>query len=106
MESLSDALSAFIAAVVVWLPQCYVTWEALLPAPIVSILVDGVEGVYIAPDVHEFISLIPHGFTSFYASVGFDWQRLAGARVLQIEGMDPYDYVDRVADTVTASGFE
>jgi len=100
---LSDALTAFITAVVVWLPHCYVTWEALLPAPIVSILVDGVEDVYIAPDVNEFISLIPRGFASFYASIGFDWQRLAGARVLQIEGMDPYDYVDQVADTVTGN---
>lgn len=96
-------MTAFIAAVVVWFPYCYVTWEALLPAPIVSILVDGVEAVYIAPDVNEFISLIPRGFSGFYATFGFDWQRLAGARVLQIEGMDPYDYVDWVADTVTGN---
>ena len=103
MASISETLTAFIVAVIVWFPHCYVTWEALLPAPIVSILVDGVEDVYIAPDVIEFISLIPRGFASFYASIGFDWQRLAGARVLQIEGMDPYDYVDQVADTVTGN---
>lgn len=96
-------LTAFIAAVIVWFPNCYVTWEALLPAPIVSLSVDGEEGVYIAPDVIDFISLIPPGFTSFYESIGCDWQRLAGARVLQIEGMDPYDYVDWVADTVTGN---
>ena len=96
-------LNTFIAAIIVWLPHCYVTWEALLPVPIVSISVDGVEGVYIAPDVTDFIRLIPPGFTSFYESIGFDWQRLAGARVLQIGGMDPYDYVDWVADTVTGN---
>ncbi|KAI0267472.1 hypothetical protein BC834DRAFT_822437 [Gloeopeniophorella convolvens] len=86
-----------------WLPSCYVNWEALLPTPIVSISVNGVEGVYIAPDAVEFAALIPPGFTSFYESINFDWQRLAGAQVLQIEGLDPYDYVDQVADTVTGT---
>jgi hypothetical protein len=65
--------------------------------------VDGLEGVYIAPDAVSFISLVPPGFSSFYDSINFDWRRLAGARVLQIEGMDPYDYVDLVADTVTGN---
>ncbi|KAI9463958.1 hypothetical protein BJY52DRAFT_1184373 [Lactarius psammicola] len=69
------------------------------PTPVVSISVDGVEGIYIASDAVAFISLAPPGFTSYYESIGFDWKRLAGARVLQIEGMDPYDYVDLVADT-------
>ncbi|KAI0251842.1 hypothetical protein BJV78DRAFT_1125641 [Lactifluus subvellereus] len=86
-----------------WSPNCYVTWEALLPTPIVSLSVDGIESVYIAPDVVDFLSMVPPGFTSFYESIGFDWQRLAGARVLQIGGMDPYDYVDWVADTVTGN---
>ena len=88
---------------IVWLPNCYLNWEALLPTPIASLSVDGIESVYIAPDVVDFVSSIPPGFTSFYESIGFDWQRLAGARVLQIEGMDPYDYVDWVADTVTGT---
>ncbi|KAH9988067.1 hypothetical protein BJV74DRAFT_773597 [Russula compacta] len=86
-----------------WMPYCYVNWQALLPAPVVSLSVDGTEGVYIAPDTVDFISLLPQDFTSFYESIDLDWQRLAGARVLQIEGMDPYDYVDSVADTVTGS---
>ncbi|KAF8270072.1 hypothetical protein EI94DRAFT_1798564 [Lactarius quietus] len=67
-----------------WLPNCYVNWEALLPTPVVSIS-------------------IPSGFTSYYESIGFNWTRLAGAQVLQIEGMDPFDYVDFVADTVTGN---
>ncbi|KAI0299451.1 hypothetical protein B0F90DRAFT_1810692 [Multifurca ochricompacta] len=86
-----------------WLPSCYVTWESLLPTPVVSISVSGMEGVYIAPDAVDFMALLPPGFTEFYDSIGFNWQRLAGARVLRIEGMDPYDYVDWVADTVTGN---
>jgi hypothetical protein len=93
----------FIASFAVWLPNCYVVWEALLPTPVVSISVDGVEGVYIASDAAAFLSLVPKGFTSYYESSGFDWERLAGAEVLQIEGLDPYDYVDLVADTVTGN---
>ena len=96
-------LTTFIVAVIVWYPNCYVAWEALLPTPVVSMSVGGVEGVYIAPDAVDFISLVPRGFTSFYDSIGFDWRRLAGAQVLRIEGLDPYDYVDFVAETVTGN---
>jgi hypothetical protein len=46
---------------------------------------------------------MPPGFTSYYDSIGLDLQRLAGAKVLQIEGMEPYAYVDCVADTVTGN---
>lgn len=59
--------------------------------------------MYIAPDADVFISLVPNGFTRYYDSIGFNWKRLAGAEVLQIESMDPYDYVDTVADTVTGN---
>ena len=101
-QSTNRALELIVYSAV-WLPNCYVNWEALLPTPIVSITVDGVEGVYIASDTVEFISLLPPGFTSYYQSISFDWERLAGAQVLQIEFMDPYDYVDFVADTVTGT---
>lgn len=86
-----------------WQPFCYLNWENLLPTPIVSLSVNGTENVYIAPDSIEFISLAGPSFASFYTSLSFNWQRLAGAKVLQIEGMDPYDYVDMVADTVTGN---
>lgn len=102
-DQLTTRLTTLITAVIVWLPYCYVNWQALLPAPVISLSIDGTENVYIAPDIVDFISLLPQGFTSFYESIGLDWQRLAGARVLQIEGMDPYDYVDWVADTVTGN---
>ncbi|KAI0317981.1 hypothetical protein OF83DRAFT_1057662 [Amylostereum chailletii] len=86
-----------------WVPNCYTTWENLLPTPIVSLDVDGAENIYIVPDAVDFVSLIPPGFTSFYDSIGLDWRRLAGAKVLQIEGMDPYDYVDTIADTFSGN---
>jgi hypothetical protein len=96
-------LTPFIFAGIVWIPRCYMNWEAICPTPIVSLSVDGRERVYIAPDVVDFISLAPNGFTGYYDTIGFDWKRLAGAEVLQIESMDPYDYVDLVADTVTGN---
>lgn len=96
-------LTAFIFSRIVWIPRCYMNWEAICPTPIVSLSVGGRERVYIAPDASEFVSLVPNGFTRYYDSIGFDWKRLAGAEVLQIESMDPYDYVDLVADTVTGN---
>ncbi|KAF8497585.1 hypothetical protein F5888DRAFT_1794404 [Russula emetica] len=86
-----------------WIPRCYMNWEAICPTPIVSLSVGGRERVYIAPDASDFVSLVPNGFTGYYDLIGFDWKRLAGAEVLQIESMDPYDYVDLVADTVTGN---
>ena len=86
-----------------WQPFCYLNWENLLPTPIVSLSVNGTESVYIAPDSVEFISLAGPSFASLYTSLIFNWQRLAGAKILQIEGMDPYDYVDMVADTITGN---
>lgn len=32
-----------------------------------------------------------------------DWQSLAGAQVTAIEGMDPWDHVEMLADTVTGT---
>jgi hypothetical protein len=101
--SLVTWLSTFIFAGIVWIPHCYINWEAVCPAPIVSLSVGGRERVYIAPDAGDFVSLAPNGFTKYYDSIGFDWKRLAGSEVLQIESMDPYDYVDLVADTVTGN---
>ncbi len=101
--SLGTWLIAFIAPGIVWYPHCYINWEAVCPTPVVSLSVDGHERVYIAPDAVDFISLVSYDFTRYYDAIGFDWKRLAGAEVLQIEDMDPYDYVDSVADTVTGN---
>ncbi|KAI0037089.1 hypothetical protein K488DRAFT_39889 [Vararia minispora EC-137] len=86
-----------------WLPNCYVIWENLLPIPIVSLEVNGTQNVYVVPDAVQFVDLIPNGFEEFYSNLGIDWATLAGALVTSIEGMDPYTYVDHIADTVSGN---
>ena len=87
-----------------WFPSCYVSaFQNILPAPVVTLEENGVQSVFIAPDSVEFISLLGPDFTSFFDSIGFNWQRLAGARVLEIEGMAPFDYVDLIARTVSGN---
>ena len=95
----------FVADIlIVWLPTCYwAAYQNILPAPIVSIEVDGQENIYIAPDSVEMISQLGSGFSGYYDSIGFDWKRLAGALVLGIEGEDPYAYVDHIAKTVSGN---
>lgn len=60
---------------------------------------NGVQSVFVAPDSVNLIPLVGTEFTSFFDSIGFNWQRLAGARVLEIEGMDAYSYADLIANT-------
>ncbi|KAH9834949.1 uncharacterized protein C8Q71DRAFT_767699 [Rhodofomes roseus] len=87
-----------------WYSYCYwETFQNLLPAPIISLEVDGIQDVYVVPDLVEFVSLLGTNYTSYYDSIGFDWARLAGARVLSIDGMSAYDYVDHIADTVSGN---
>ncbi|KAF9034688.1 hypothetical protein BDZ89DRAFT_505666 [Hymenopellis radicata] len=86
-----------------WFPDCYTSFQSLMPAPIITASVNGTEGVYIAPDLVEFVALIGTAFTSFYDSIGFNYSRLAGARVLSIEGQDPYDFVDVIASTISGN---
>ncbi|KAJ3552372.1 hypothetical protein NM688_g4185 [Phlebia brevispora] len=82
-----------------WFPNCYILFQNLLPAPLVTLEENGVQSVFVAPDSVDLINLLGTEFTSFFDSIGFNWQRLAGARVLEIEGMDPYSYADLIADT-------
>jgi hypothetical protein len=39
------------------------------------------------------------GYTDYLAKLKFNWQQLAGAQVLEIEGQSAYDYIDYVAHT-------
>ena len=71
----------------------------MLPTPVISLLEDGEYNIYIAPDAAEFVGLLGEQFTSFYDDLGFDWKRLAGAKVVEIEGKTAYDYVDYLAAT-------
>ncbi|EJD02041.1 uncharacterized protein FOMMEDRAFT_141224 [Fomitiporia mediterranea MF3/22] len=86
-----------------WFPSCYITFQNLLPAPVVILEEDGEQNVFVAPDSVEFFGLLGSDFSDFFDSINFDWQRLAGAKVLSIEGMDPLDYIDFVAKTVSGN---
>ncbi|KAJ7178031.1 hypothetical protein C8R46DRAFT_1174054 [Mycena filopes] len=83
-----------------WFPDCYTSYQNLLPAPIVSLEVNGLQGVYIVPDLVEFVGLLGPVFTGL---ITVDWQRLAGAKVVSIEGQDPYTYIDFIAKTVSGN---
>lgn len=74
-----------------------------MPAPVISLDENGVQSLYIAPDSVELFLQLGSVFTGFFDSLNFDWQRLAGARVVQIEGQYPYDYVDHIASTVSGN---
>ncbi|KAF8651172.1 hypothetical protein AX16_004827 [Volvariella volvacea WC 439] len=86
-----------------WFPDCYTSWQNLLPAPIISLEENGVQSVFIVPDLVEFVSLLGPDFSSYFSSINFNWQRLAGAKVLSIENQNPYDYVDFIARTVSGN---
>lgn len=86
-----------------WFPNCYDAYQNVLPTPPITVEVNGVQGVYIAFDAVDFISLLGTEYTGFFDSIGFDWKRLAGAQVLQINGQDPYAYVDTIAKTVSGN---
>ena len=80
----------------VYLPHCYLAYFYLLPASVV--LLD--TGIHIAPDSDTLFDGLGHNFTSFYEEKGVDWKRLAGARVLEIEGRPAWEYIDYIADNV------
>jgi hypothetical protein len=78
-----------------WFPNCYTTYQNMLPTPIV--LLD--EGVFIAPNTDVLFDQFGSDFADYFAAKGFDWKRLAGAKVLEIGGMPALDYIDQVART-------
>jgi len=43
-------------------------------------------------------------FANYFEEKGFDWKRLAGAKVLEIGGIPALDYIDQVART-TSGGY-
>ncbi|KAH8986939.1 hypothetical protein EDB86DRAFT_2809239 [Lactarius hatsudake] len=82
-----------------WFPSCYNTYQNILPAPVV--ILDN--GIFIAPDSVEFLSQFGTSFTDFFVTKKFNWQRLAGARVLTIGGLPASDYIDEIARTVSGN---
>ncbi|EIN14483.1 hypothetical protein PUNSTDRAFT_24244, partial [Punctularia strigosozonata HHB-11173 SS5] len=86
-----------------WFPSCYLTIQSILPAPLVSLEENGEQDVYVAPDSVEFISQLGSGYTDVLDELKFDWKRIAGAKVLEIEGKSAYDYVDEIANKVSGN---
>ncbi len=84
-----------------WFPDCYTSYQSLLPAPVVPLEVNGVVSIYIVPDLVDFVSLLGTSYTDFLTHIS--WQRLAGAKVISIEGQDPWAYVDFIAKTVSGN---
>ncbi|KAI9438208.1 hypothetical protein H4582DRAFT_2111656 [Lactarius indigo] len=82
-----------------WFPNCYNSYQNILPAPVV--ILD--KGIFIAPDSVEFLNQLGPEFTAFFAAKKFNWQRLAGARVLTIGGLPASDYIDNIARTVSSN---
>ncbi|KAH9955472.1 hypothetical protein BC827DRAFT_1271685 [Russula dissimulans] len=74
-------------------PSCYMTHQYILPAPVVLLA----EDVYVAPDSVELLSQFDQGFTRYFEEKGFDWKRLAGAKVINIEGVPAREYIDEIA---------
>lgn len=69
----------------------------------VTLEADGYESVYVLPDLTSFVPLVSPEYAAHFNSIGFDWARLAGAEVLEIEGLPAYEYADLIADTVTGN---
>ena len=82
-----------------WLPNCYLTYDNILPSPVVLLEND----VFIASDSVELLEQLGSGFTSFYEEKHFNWKRLAGAKVIEIGGLPALDYIDKIANTVTGN---
>lgn len=51
----------------------------------------------------EYLSQLGPDFLSFFKDLNFNWQRLAGAKILYINGLDPYDYVDAIAHNTSGN---
>jgi hypothetical protein len=82
-----------------WVPACYMTYQNILPAPVV--LLD--DGVFIAPDTDVLFDQLGSDFANYFEEKGFDWKRLAGAKVLEIGEIPALDYIDQVAHTTSGA---
>ena len=82
-----------------WFPNCYQIFQYILPAPIV--LLD--TGVFIAPDNDVLFDGFGQDFADYFGNKSFDWKRLAGAEVLEIDGLSVLDYIDYAARTLSGN---
>ncbi|EAU84152.2 hypothetical protein CC1G_08693 [Coprinopsis cinerea okayama7 len=88
-----------------YVPQCYTSYQSVLPTPITSLYDPETDehSIYVAPNAVELMTLMGTNYTDYFDEIGFDWKRLAGAKVLSIDDMDPYDYVDKIANTISGN---
>ncbi|SRR6266404_761152 len=69
----------------------------MLPAPVV--MLD--EGIFIAHDSAELFEQLGSDFTGYFDAKNFNWKRLAGAKVIAIEGQPASDYIDEIARDIS-----
>ena len=100
----ATALKVRLTTLLGWFPDCYNAYQNLLPAP-VAILEEGDEvGVFVIPDLVDLMTLLGDDFINFFTTeIPFNWQRLAGAKVTEIDGMAPFDYIDLIAKNVSGN---
>ncbi|KAF8607363.1 hypothetical protein BDV93DRAFT_553079, partial [Ceratobasidium sp. AG-I] len=99
-RDLFDVINRLDDGHTLWLPSCYRNaFQNILPAPVVALEKNGLQDIYIAPDAVEFISLLGSNYTSYYDQKGFNWKKYAGAKVLTIEGLPAWAYVNLIATT-------
>ncbi|CCO32378.1 hypothetical protein BN14_06438 [Rhizoctonia solani AG-1 IB] len=73
------------------------------PAPLIALEKNGAQDIYVAPNAVEFISLLGANYTSYYDEKGFNWKKYAGAKVLTIEGVPAWIYVNGIATTYSGN---
>lgn len=61
------------------------------------------DDVFIAPGSVELFGQYGPGFARFFEEKNFDWKRLAGAQVIEIDGLPALDYIDKIAKTVSGN---
>ncbi|KAI0772829.1 hypothetical protein BD413DRAFT_35102 [Trametes elegans] len=103
-KALFDFSNSLHDAHTIWLSACHTQYQTILPTPIVAFEQDGEESIFVAPDSVELISQLGANYTSQLEALNFDWKRLAGAKVVEIEGAPAWDYVEDFAHK-RGSGF-
>jgi hypothetical protein len=73
------------------------TYHNILPAPIV--LLD--EGVFIDLNPGSLVDSLGPDFAGILVAKGLNWTRIAGAKVIEIDGLPVLQYIDKIARTVS-----
>jgi hypothetical protein len=69
----------------------------ILPAPIVLVGDD----VFIAQNSGDLVDGLGHDFSRILTAKGLNWTRIAGAKVIEINGLPVRSYIDKIARTVS-----